>query len=448
MEFTPYIKKKFIPENDRASYSKAYKIIDAAELLKENAFDSIIKNIKSHLNIPLNDFNNIYQKTINNYVEFVQSLPNSKHTNFNFEKGQILLGLLRTDITLDESDNYSCPVDPKIKSTPLLIEKRYAIWQYAIFSGTLLIDLGRVISNYLIQTCKQDCSDKVLWLPVDGSMKNKNNDNTHYIYKTIEPNYESQKKKLNIIFARQIIPDYIFSWMYTEQDIFFEWLNLLEDEAQGSGTLHKLVVVSIKKLINEYMGVKLPDHILQLTPHHIRNKEKYHKDSFWKGVNFSLKGDKYETQKLKEYPNANEFLQWLKTGIKNKILTVNQPDSYVHTSAEGMFLVNPDIFLEFSKQSSKYSNWKTVYKQLSHLGVIKYSNDTNLFELKTDAGYKQGLVIKDPKCFFGTEKVPAMSPTTQSNPYEPIMNSTVFPTPREETGAYMRRLLNPGPKLK
>lgn len=449
-EFHPLFKHKFEGIDQTAKSSVIYKILPHDELLAEQAFKTLSKNYNDLLLIPKQNFDDVYQKTINNYAEFVQSLPSIKYTKFNFNKGQLFLALIRASITLSESDNYPYPNDNNNR-TSIQIEKRSAIWKYAIFSSALLLDLSHLITSCFIETCSTEGENKLVWLALDGAMTSNNNDNTHYIYRTQHTESIAAGNKLTILLVHHIIPSYVLAWMYSEQDIFFEWLNLLDDQASGSGTLHKLTMVSLKLLINEYMGIILPDHILKLIPQHLKKKTEYHKDSFWKGVEFSLRGDK-GTPRQTEHSYGIDFLNWLREGIIAKSISINKPESRVHMSKEGVFLLTPEIFLDFCKENPKYPNWQTVYKEFNQLGITKFSNERTTFDHAFDkiknANIKRGIIINDPNYIFRDKKIPSISPELSANRLQPIQNSSIFPTPREEVGAYLRHIYNPGPELR
>lgn len=451
IDFNPLYKQRATNDSNEPKSSSLYKILPAKELLEDQAISFTIKDIEEQILIPKQNFQEVYLETIYRFAEFVQSLPNFQYQSFHFDKGHLLLALLRTSITLEKSDNYPCPIDSNQTSlSPTQLEKRAAIWNYIIFSSALLLDIGRSISGTIIETCKENGDNKTVWTPIDGAMTLNNNDNTHYYYKVFHQLQNNYNHKLNLILIRMLIPEYIFSWVYSEQDLFFEWLSLFEDEATGSGTLHKLNVIGIRQLHNIYMGTHLPQSVLKLIPNHIRDKhQKYHKDSFWKGVEFSLRGEKSQPRQAEQNYGV-EFLNWLREGLANHSISVNRKDSKVHISKEGVFLINPEIFLEFSKKFPKYANWQAVFKQFSALGITKYSNDTNIFQyhfpnLETPRA-KRGLIIEDPKILYGQQMAPGISPEISTKPYQPIANSTIFPTPREEAGAYLRRAFNPYPK--
>lgn len=445
----PLYKQKSGSDDLSANTSKIYKILPAATLLDEEAIKYVIKDLSKQLAIPLQNFQEIYQETINRFAEFVQGLPNAEYQSFNFFKGHLLMALFRANIAINETGNYPCPV-LTAQNNAVKIESRAAMWQYVIFSSSLLLDIGKTISSTSVQTCLEHGEQPWLWPGLDGSMMVDNNNNTHYYYTICNPLINSYNHILNLLFARIIIPDYIFTWIYSEPDIFFEWLSILNDQASGSGTLHKLNIVSVRKLINEYMGSHLPINILKLIPTHIKEQaEQYHKTSFWKGVEFSLRGKKNQSQQY-EHNHGTEFLNWLREGLANKSIPVNQENAKVHISKEGVFLLNPEIFLEFSAQFPKYADWHAVFKYFIALGITRYVNSTNIFQYNfTDLNNiqsKRGLLIQDPSILFGNQPVPSISPEIAVQPLTPIVNSGIFPTPREEVGTYLRQRLNPAGK--
>lgn len=450
-------------QNQGKNKSEIFPILHSAELLQETSINALLSDIENSLMVPKEVFSDIYLNVINRYAEFVQSLPNPKHPNFNFPKGQLLLGLIRASITLDTSGKYLCPEKQlpntlsnlsKLSTNKLISsveqEKRMAIWQFAIFSSSLLLDLGQSISKFQVDTCHENYENLAPWLLLNGSMLN-NPNSTHYIYELTDGVNNSSAHKLNVFFAKLIIPNFIFNWLYTEKDIFFEWLNILLDESGGTGTLAKLTVESLRKLLNEYMGVNLPKDLLQFIPKHIDKSPEYHKDSFWKGVEHSLRGKHkdHASEHSTEGYAGEEFLEWLKEGIANESIKVNSKDANVHMSKEGVFLFSPEVFIEFSGQSTKHPNWLTVFKQFNQLGITKIMNDSHVFQAGfphlNNPGDRRGVVVADASNIFGASAIPSISPAISTDPARVVPVSKIFPTSAEESVSAYKHVFNPNP---
>lgn len=445
----------------QSASTELFEILNSEELLDNFAIKELIKDIKHQVAIPEENYQDIYLRLTNNYAEFVQSLPNLTLNTFNTTKGQILLGLIRASISLEHANLYECPLSDNKPSDYNNNYKREAIWQFAIFSSALLLDLAKELLKFEINTCTEQQKNIKSWGLINGPMTTLNNDNTHYFYKVIQAKNTDDKNikfkkytnKLNFFIIKQLIPEHILAWLYSEQDIFIEWLALFDDESTGSGTLYDLNIKTIRILLNEYQGIHFPENILELLPHHLKQKYQYHKTSFWKGVEYSLK-DKYD-QHGYNIENKNQagkdFLKWLKDGIEKKDISVNQKNSLVHKSKDGLFLISPEIFTEFCKKSQTYNNWLTVFKSFNNLGLSKITDNTAVFQQNFIKGtynqkIKTGIIIQNAESIFQSKDAP-LSTMIAQDPAQTIQNSTIFPTPQEQSGNILKRITNPRSEL-
>ncbi len=431
-----------------SEHLETYQIQIANDLISEAAFQYIIKDLRKHIVAPSKDFEILYQATIHNYAEYIQSLPNTFHSPFNIPKGQLFLALSRVNSALAVSDNFPCPSTTK-KLTSIEHEKRMAIWQFAVFSAALLCDLGPCLTRFEIHTCTNDGKNLTLWPAIKGiSMMQNLQNNTHYVYNLL--NNALPGANITAVIAKDIIPDYIFRWLSDEQDIFIEWLSLLHSSFfDGSSNysdpsiLHKLIFLSVEQLLALYSNQSIPRNVLHLIPKHLLQRAEYHKDSFWKGVEYSLRDKK--DKKTETFHEDNEagiaFLNWLKKGINDKTIPVNSTTGYVHVASQGLFLINPEIFLKFCKHFPKYLNWLAVFKQFNNLGLTEFNNPTiqaNFSHLKEDQT-KRGILIKDPRNIFGNHMIPVISPQMTIDPYTEMKSAAIYPVPTGEIASHTKR---------
>ena len=396
--------------NTPADNLDVYPILSADDLLNDEGISHVLKDIQKHLVVPNDVFVNIYLSIINNYAEYIQALPSSKYKNFQMPKGQLYLALLRASITLAMADNFACPATEQ-KLTTLQLEQRMAIWQFAVFSSALLLDIGPALAKFKVFTCKQDATNLSPWHALFDSMTKNAEGNTCYTYQNIDELVKNPGKNLTLLVASKIIPAQIFSWLRSEADIFVQWLDILDsgEEQSDSGTLAKLTYASLNKLLELYINAQLPPNLLKLIPYHILQKTEYHKSSFWRGL------DKKKQEQADENPNTagTEFLEWLKAGLIDQSIPINTKTSNVHISTQGVFLINPEIFLDFCKFTQKYQNWLTVFKQFINLGITSFKDNNELhqeyFPNLEPPQTKRGLIINDPKYIFGNSAVPGVS---------------------------------------
>jgi hypothetical protein len=446
-----------------------FPILTAEALLNEQTLQHILKTVEADLSIPPDVFEDLYLGLIEHYTESVQSLPNMQYSAFEVDKGQLLVALLRANLALEISEKYAPPPLPPENKTPFTktdprkIEKRMAVWQFAIFSSALLCDIGSLFLRMEVTLCTQTGEHPKSWHPFQGTMREAADKATeaghgdptltHYHTQTWSVFEKKLGSKLNILLARQLIPPHVYEWLFSEIDIFLEWLGVLEDESTGSGTLANLMQTAARKLMNDFMGIRLPTQAYQLEKPMANSKleEPYSKHSFWKGVEHALRGRSISNPMGKETP-GKIFLEWLKQGIQNKKNPVNTTNAHVHLATDGAFLLYPEIFIDFCNAFPRFRNWVMVFKQFNHLGITKKSGGGSFFAKffwvsSADIEARQGIIIEDPKILFDDHTIPSPSPLLQ-NPQSAHPNQnipSIYPRSPQSNGHSMRlrHLLQP-----
>ena len=85
---------------------------------------------------------------------------------------------------------------------------------------------------------------------------------------------------------------------------------------------------------------------------------------------------------------GNEFLAWLRDGLHERKFKVNDVNSRIHMTREGLFLVSPVIFREFDQ-----NKWSYVQKRFTKLKLHeRNSNGTNIHEYLATGKKKKSLI--------------------------------------------------------
>lgn len=99
---------------------------------------------------------------------------------------------------------------------------------------------------------------------------------------------------------------------------------------------------------------------------------------------------------------GNDFLQWLKDGIADHSIIINDTKAMVHTVNRTFFLVSPGIFKRYCKErmNDVDSSWTIVQKKFQKLGLHIKEDGKNIHTVSVEGQNKQGklmgYVIKDP----------------------------------------------------
>jgi hypothetical protein len=118
-----------------------------------------------------------------------------------------------------------------------------------------------------------------------------------------------------------------------------------------------------------------------------------------------------------EYVGFNEineaFLQWLRTGLENHSISVNQDDSHVHTTMEGVVIFD-SIFNQYLSETSdvKQSPSEIARQFRSFLDLYQMSFSEQMIQQRHISGKlitlapNQALFIKNDYLLFPNGRVP------------------------------------------
>ena len=110
-----------------------------------------------------------------------------------------------------------------------------------------------------------------------------------------------------------------------------------------------------------------------------------------------------------------QFFQWLQDGVLSGKIKTNAAKARVHVVNDGVIVITPGIFQDFSKYTNSQNNWKDVQrlilKKKMHcrdkkgLNVIKYEVKGQSRTTKLNA-----ILFSDPAIIFGSNPPPSQNP--------------------------------------
>jgi hypothetical protein len=106
----------------------------------------------------------------------------------------------------------------------------------------------------------------------------------------------------------------------------------------------------------------------------------------------------------KEVPAA-KFMEWLRIGIGQGRIPYNEKDARVHVVPEGVLLVTPNIFKDFTDECGG-GRWDTVQKLfIKRKGHVRTATGENIHQYALGVGSSQtvlsGFLLKDSSMVFG-----------------------------------------------
>lgn len=328
----------------------------AATLLQTEKRQQHLKNIKTLLNLPPKLFDSLYQRVINQFVEFCQSLPETQHGLFANEGGFLDHGLERASRALSLCLSYFFPQEKTLQN----ISSQEALWIYAVFTAALFLDVGKITVKYQVHLCNRDGSVLKEWSPYSGSMMQQAK---FYRFDFVKENRDNLKRHTTALVARQILDSHDgqgintsgFNWIASNPDVLENWLIILFGEKRIPMTSFMSVIPIVDtQIIEAYLANLFPEHTLT-NPHGLFEKPK--------------------TEATHNFEAGKDFIHWLKENITNNKISINQPtaDSEIHVVNEGV-LINPELFERFAKEHFKHTNPSVVKSEVIHMVEVLFES--------------------------------------------------------------------------
>lgn len=283
----------------------------AKNLLNAMPSAAWLQQLSDHLGLPSEHFHALYQQLAENFAIFVQLLP--------VALGGALGGILSEAFFRAE-----------LSLTALKAEQN---WDsdfrktYAVFSAALLQHIEKVMVHQKVLLTDAEGHFVCFWAPFQGAMQMEQA--TFYQIQPCISGLQRNSHLLAAIFSYLLMPPVGLSWLAEDVVLFAEWLRVISGEGDQSSGHLKAVISQLPK--NESRA--------------------------WQGL-------------LVQGVDANgllhgaAFLEWLRKGLAEGSIKMNNAEAGVHVVDGAVFLEYPLIFKAFCDQYPKAVNAFLVYQQV------------------------------------------------------------------------------------
>jgi hypothetical protein len=324
----------------------------ADQLLADLSRENYLKKINDIVKMPNEHFQALYAQLVDNFVEFAQILPMryTEHLSGIMQEG-LRHGLIALELLFETST-----------------KKPQPIYIYAVFSMALLADVVKVISTQKVMISDENGIYIDEWCPFVGSMVEQG----AQFYKIREYGGYRQAflNSANPLLAQRVMPGLGLRWLASNPRIFDMWIAVLTGHEDWAGELGNL---------------------LKLLKRQLDESEK--KEGLW------LENVPMESTEPEAVADAEKFLEWLKDGLENETISVNEKDSFVHILDDGIFIETPDVYDAFNHAYSSYRDFIVLQKQFNFLGITKLSGYDFRFEQyfahRADTSSRLGFLTKN-----------------------------------------------------
>jgi len=192
---------------------RVYPVLSAEQLLNAKGRRKVVDEVRSQCGAPVEYFNALYKKLIDNYVELVQNLPLAKNHR-----------MCRLDRQLHLSSLALSLREPYVLAGHLLnrtTNTEKALWNYVVFSRLLVARLGELVRQYDVILCNEKGIFEKKWEPFVGSMNAQGN---HFKIRTIKEKTSTDDTQLNVLLAKQLMPADGYLWIASHPEALEQWI--------------------------------------------------------------------------------------------------------------------------------------------------------------------------------------------------------------------------------
>ncbi len=343
---------------------------------RQKHIDDIAKT--SHFEAPR--FKALCQNLINTLLDYTQELPETSNTYFSNPGGLFDHALSRTKAATELFQKFV------LENPDAKLSEEQQLWWYALFSAGLLRGLGKLPLDLSVTLHGRGGQLIKPWEPLLEPLST----NAHaYHYEFENSKYDDDfRKRLNVIFAKQLIPQDGFAWLTSNLDVFSVWLSLLHEDAASSGTL--------ALILERADDIAILDDLLNhdLDAHHFREASNHRFGTF---------ADVPEDTLIdREQLVGKEFLQWLRDALETGKITFNKHPLYQVAAGT---IIGPDTLKLFIREHPEFKNWLAVRQGVMALCLHQ--------KLKEGASSTENLTLKNsialPDNMDGLELIDALS---------------------------------------
>lgn len=376
---------------------RVYPVLTADQLLKQRERRKVVDQIRLSCGASVEYYNALYQQLIDNYAEFVQSLPLTHNHRISRLDKQLHLA----SIAISLREPYILAGEVLNRTT----DHEKALWNYVIFSALLLSRLGQIVTQYSVSICDEKGVFVKPWEPFVGKMADQG---SYYKIRNMETKLTAVDSQLNFAIARQLMPEDGYNWIASVPEALEQWIQALDSTGeQGAGTLTPRIFVLLKSWLAEQNEL-LEGEAEALFEKYLEEKL----DEYVYDEDLSAEFHALLSNEPVETLTGERFYQWMRKGIQDKRLTVNEKDSAIFMTQQGALLLHPEIFEKFIQEHPAAGNPQHVFEQFSKLGLVANSNLEKY--VSKFPGLRehnvQGVLLKDPKTLFGDNPMPMLTP--------------------------------------
>ena len=352
-------------------------------LLAETKRVALLEKISESSALDAERFDNFYLNLLNKFTNHCQSLPETANNYYALPGGLLDCALNRTEAALHLFRHHVMQGD----STELSEEQK--LWLYALFSAAMLKGIGKLQLDYRVELF--DLHGQLLrtWNPLLESMTA---NARFYHYEFTEGGEEDLRRRLNLLFASQFMPEKGFNWIAGNPQVLAVWLALLNDDINAAGMLGLILeradAIALQRDLNALL---------------IRTNAASGGRANRIGTFIDVAP---ESSIEKERALGAEFIKWLTIQLEKGRFSINKLPIMILPAGLHLTTETYQFFMR-DHPEVKARNWQAVHNGLIALGL--HHRDSSAY---TDSQNIKNGIILDKFALILPDEVQLYNPTT------------------------------------
>lgn len=321
--------------------SELVAMITPSAFLKDEKRESLLEKLREASFLKPARFDDLCLSLIYQLIDYAQELPETVNRYYHGSGGLIDHALNRTEAAM--ALFRECLAREIDSSTPPSEEE--SLWQYVLTSASLLVGIGKLAIEFLVNTHDEKGISLGEWNPL---IKPLSASGKYYGYEFLEASSQVFRAHLNVVFAMRLMPKQGFEWIAQNKEALRIWLLLLEEDFEGAETLGAILDRADALAISRYF-LDIPPPFLRLE----------------RPIAFggSLPDPLASAQQV-----CAEFWRWLQNMLKseNGKFILNKGPIFM---IPGGLLMLPETFRWFMRDHPKYKSLEAIQHAFTSVGI-------------------------------------------------------------------------------
>lgn len=212
----------------------ALPILSAKALLADRGREKHINKLASLVSVPERHFYELYRSPVERFAEFVQQIPASEAHHHAGPGGMLDHTLEVVMAALSIRRGYLLPPGSSVE----IFAKKQDLWTYAVFTGSILHDIGKPLTDQVIHRYSMDVEAIGTWNPLLGPMTPGSG---YYRVTFARRRAYRLHEKVAPMLASVVLPPAALAWLASDKEVLSAWLSALSGGFEEAGPLGEII---------------------------------------------------------------------------------------------------------------------------------------------------------------------------------------------------------------